>query len=155
MQTLDNAMRLRPKRKLLGPGPRLQTEEDPERPNPRFIEAANWATERAAEKLDAVPQSGAAEAFLNVPTTAHILGGAVIGESPETGVVDAQQRAFGYQNLMVCDGAAIPANIGVNPSLTITPMAEHAMSRVPAAPATMEAAASQADDRAAAPGASG
>jgi cholesterol oxidase len=132
MQTLDNSMRLRPKRNLLGLGPRLQTEEDPDKPNPRFIEVANWATKRAAEKLDAIPQSGTTEAFLNIPTTAHILGGAVIGESPETGVVDAGQRAFGYQNLLVCDGSAIPANIGVNPSLTITALAEHAMSRVPA-----------------------
>jgi len=143
MQTLDNAMRLRPKRNLLGLGPRLQTEEDPDRPNPRFIEAANWATRRAAEKLDAVPQSGAAEAFLNVPTTAHILGGAVIGESPQTGVVDAHQRVFGYENLMVCDGAAIPANIGVNPSLTITAMAEYAMSHVPEAGGTGAAESSQ------------
>jgi cholesterol oxidase len=55
----------------------------------------------------------------------------VIGESPKTGVVDARQRVFGYRNLLVCDGAAIPANIGVNPALTITAMAEHAMSHVP------------------------
>jgi cholesterol oxidase len=54
----------------------------------------------------------------------------VIGDSPEHGVVDARNRVFGYQNLMVCDGAAIPANPGVNPSLTITALAEHAMSQV-------------------------
>ncbi|MFN2616106.1 MAG: GMC oxidoreductase [Thermoleophilaceae bacterium] len=142
MQTLDNSMRLRPKRNLLGLGPRLQTEEDPEKPNPRFIEVANWATKRAAEKLDAVPQSGVAEALMNVPTTAHILGGAVIGESPESGVVDDRQRVFGYENLMVCDGAAIPANIGVNPSLTITALAERAMSMVP--PAGADSAAQEA-----------
>jgi cholesterol oxidase len=71
------------------------------------------------------------EATLNVPTTAHILGGAVIGHGPEDGVVDSRQRVFGYENLMVCDGAAIPANVGVNPSLTITALAEHAMSQVP------------------------
>ena len=70
------------------------------------------------------------EAVGNIPSTAHILGGAVIGESAETGVVDAHQRVFGYENLLVCDGAAIPANVGVNPSLTITALAEHAMSRV-------------------------
>jgi cholesterol oxidase len=55
----------------------------------------------------------------------------VIGERPETGVIDAHHRAFGYENLLVCDGSAIPANIGVNPSLTITAMAEHAMSHIP------------------------
>ena len=138
MQTLDNSMRLRPKRNLLGLGPRLQTEEDPDKPNPRFIEVANWATKRAAEKLDAVPQSGVLEVLRNIPTTAHILGGAVIGESPETGVVDAGHHVFGYENLMVCDGSAIPANIGVNPSLTITAMAEHAMSNLPPAEAGLE-----------------
>ena len=68
-----------------------------------------------------------------MPTTAHILGGAVIGADAGRGVVDARQRVFGYENLLVCDGAAVPANIGVNPSLTITAMAEHAMSHVPAA----------------------
>jgi cholesterol oxidase len=70
------------------------------------------------------------EAFANIPTTAHILGGAVIGAGPERGVVDARQRVFGYENLLVCDGAAVPANVGVNPSLTITALAEHAMSHV-------------------------
>jgi cholesterol oxidase len=132
MQTLDNSIRLKPKRNLMGLGPRLQTEEDADKPNPRFIEVANWATRRAAEKLDATPQTGSSEAWLNIPTTAHIMGGAAIGESPETGVIDAHQRAFGYENLLVCDGSAIPANIGVNPSLTITALAEHAMSHVPA-----------------------
>jgi cholesterol oxidase len=74
------------------------------------------------------------EALANVPTTAHILGGAVIGESAETGVVDARRRVFGYENLLVTDGASIPANVGVNPSLTITAMAEHAMAQIPPAP---------------------
>jgi cholesterol oxidase len=130
MQTLDNSIRLRPKRNLLGMGPRLQTQEDADKPNPRFIELADKVTRRAAEKLDATPQTGVTEALLNIPTTAHIMGGAVIGERPDTGVVDSHHRAFGYENLLVCDGAAIPANIGVNPSLTITAMAEHAMSHV-------------------------
>jgi cholesterol oxidase len=72
------------------------------------------------------------EAAANIPSTAHILGGAVIGADPDQGVVDADQRVFGYENLIVADGAAMPANVGVNPSLTITALAEHAMSRVPA-----------------------
>lgn len=131
MQTLDNSMRLRAKRNRLGLGPRLQTEEDPEKPNPRFIPAADWATKRAAEKLDATPQTGITEAVLNIPTTAHIMGGAVIAGDAEHGVVDARHRVFGYENLLVCDGSAIPANIGVNPSLTITALAERAMSFVP------------------------
>ncbi len=83
-----------------------------------------------------IAQSSVTEALLNIPTTAHILGGAVIAPDAEQGVVDADQRVFGYENLLVCDGAAIPANVGVNPSLTITALAEHAMSRIPAAEAT-------------------
>ena len=80
-----------------------------------------------------VAQSSVTEALFNIPTTAHILGGAVIAPTPSSGVVDARQRVFGYENLLVCDGSAIPANVGVNPSLTITALAEHAMSQVPAA----------------------
>jgi cholesterol oxidase len=68
-----------------------------------------------------------------------VLGGAVIGTDPSTGVVDARQRVFGYENLLVCDGSAVPANVGVNPSLTITAMAEHAMTYVPEASVTSRA----------------
>ena len=68
--------------------------------------------------------------MLSTPSTAHILGGAVIAGDPSGGVIDARQRVFGYENLLVCDGAAIPANVGVNPSLTITALAEYAMSEV-------------------------
>ena len=132
MQTLDNAIRLRPKRRLLGRGVRLQTEQDPEKPNPTFIPAADAVARWMAERTGGVAQSGITEAVFNIPTTAHILGGAVIGADPEHGVVDARNRVFGYGNLMVCDGAAIPANPGVNPSLTITALAEHAMAQVPA-----------------------
>ncbi len=131
MQTLDNAIALRAKRGPFG-GVRLATEQDPERPNPTFIPVANQAAEWIAERTGGVAQSSLMEAAANVPTTAHILGGAVIADSPERGVVDARQRVFGYENLLVCDGAAIPANVGVNPSLTITALAEHAMSHVPA-----------------------
>jgi cholesterol oxidase len=130
MQTLDNAIALRPKLKRSGEV-RLQTEQDPEKPNPTFIPVANEAAEWLAERTGGVAQSSVTEALMNIPTTAHILGGAVIGHGPEDGVVDAGQRVFGYENLMVCDGAAIPANVGVNPSLTIAALAEHAMGQVP------------------------
>jgi cholesterol oxidase len=131
MQTIDNSMRFRPKRKLLGRGVRLTTEQDPETPNPDFIPAADWVARRAAEKLDGVPQVGTTEALLNTPITAHILGGAVMGENADSGVIDHRHRVFGYENLLVCDGSAIPSNPGVNPSLTITAMAEYAMTHVP------------------------
>jgi cholesterol oxidase len=130
MQTLDNAIALRPKRTRNG-GVRLTTEQDPERPNPTFIPVANEAAEWLAKRTGGIAQSSVSEALFNVPTTAHILGGATIGHSPEDGVVDSRQRVFGYENMLVCDGSAVPANVGVNPSLTITALAEHAMSAVP------------------------
>jgi cholesterol oxidase len=130
MQTLDNAIALRPKLKRNG-DVRLQTEQDPERPTPTFIPVANEAAEWLAERTGGIAQSSVNEALMNVPTTAHILGGAVIGDGPEDGVVDGGQRVFGYENLLVCDGAAVPANVGVNPSLTIAALAEHATSQVP------------------------
>jgi cholesterol oxidase len=131
MQTLDNAIALRPK-PVPGGGVRLQTEQDPDKPIPTFIPVANQAAEWFAERMGGIAQSSIGEALWNVPSTAHILGGAVIGADPEQGVVDTDQRVFGYDNLLVCDGSAVPANPGVNPSLTITALAEHAMSRVPA-----------------------
>jgi cholesterol oxidase len=132
MQTLDNAIALRTRR-TLGGGVRLQTEQDPERPIPTYMPVANHFAQWLARRTGGVAQSSFMEALANVPSTAHILGGAAIGADPSSGVVDARQRAFGYENLLVCDGAAVPANVGVNPSLTITAMAEHAMSHVPPA----------------------
>jgi cholesterol oxidase len=132
MQTLDNAIALRPRRGPFG-SLWLRTEQDPERPIPTFIPVANQAAEWFAKRTGGIAQSSTTEALFNIPTTAHILGGAVIAPDPERGVVDSHQRVFGYENLLVCDGAAVPANVGVNPSLTITALAEHAMSHVPAA----------------------
>jgi cholesterol oxidase len=132
MQTLDNAIALRPRRGPFG-SLWLSTEQDPERPNPTFIPIANEAAEWFAKRTGGIAQSAVTEALFNIPTTAHILGGAVIAADPEHGVIDARQRVFGYENLLVCDGSAIPANVGVNPSLTITALAERAISFVPAA----------------------
>jgi cholesterol oxidase len=132
MQTLDNAIALRPHKGPFGTF-WLKTEQDPERPMPTFIPVANKAAEWFAKRTGGVAQSSVTEALFNIPTTAHILGGAVIAPDPGRGVVDAHQRVFGYENLLVCDGSAVPANVGVNPSLTITALAEHAMSHVPAA----------------------
>jgi cholesterol oxidase len=131
MQTVDAAMHLRPKRKLFGRGVRLQTEQDAERPNPTYIPAAEKVTRWFEKRTGGIAQSALTESVRNIPTTAHILGGAVVGAGPESGVVDGGNRVFGYENLLVCDGAAIPANPGVNPSLTITAKAEHAMSLIP------------------------
>jgi len=132
MQTLDNAIAFRARRRLFG-GIRLTTEQDPEKPNPTFIAVANEAAEVLARKTGGVAQSGLLEALANIPTTAHILGGAVIGRDPAHGVVDRRGRVFGYRNMLICDGSTVPANPGVNPSLTITAMSEFAMSHVPSA----------------------
>jgi cholesterol oxidase len=140
MQTLDNAIALRPRKGPFGSF-WLQTEQDPERPNPTFIPIANKAAEWFAKRTGGIAQSSITEALFNIPTTAHILGGAVIAPDPSQGVVDDGQRVFGYENLLVCDGAAVPANVGVNPSLTITALAEHAMSGIPAAGLEASAAA--------------
>jgi cholesterol oxidase len=71
------------------------------------------------------------EALTGTPTTAHILGGCVIGRNRDEGVIDRDHRVFGYENLFVCDGSAISSNPGVNPALTITAMTERVMSKIP------------------------
>ena len=128
MQTLDNSIRLRPI--PFGRGVRLQTEQDPDNPNPTYIEAANDAAKRLADKVGGVAQSSIFEALANIPATAHILGGAVIGRDYHEGVIDKDGRVFAYENMLITDGSAIPANPGVNPSLTITALAERTLSEV-------------------------
>ncbi|MCP4296574.1 MAG: GMC family oxidoreductase [Proteobacteria bacterium] len=71
------------------------------------------------------------EALFGIPNTAHILGGAVMGINEREGVIDKDNRVFGYKNMLVCDGSMVSANIGVNPSLTITALSERALSKVP------------------------
>jgi cholesterol oxidase len=138
MQTLDNAISFRARRGLFG-GVSLTTEQDPEKPNPTFIETGNRAAAWLARQTGGYAQSMALEAWANIPTTAHILGGAAVGRNAASGVVDGASRLFGYQNFLVCDGSTVPANPGVNPSLTITAMSEYAMSHVPdRAPAGIE-----------------
>jgi cholesterol oxidase len=131
MQTLENSIRLvgRPAR---GGLVRLSSQLEEGTPIPTYLPVGNQVARRMAEKMRGVPQSTINEVLLNVPMTAHVLGGACVGDSPETGVVDAQHQVFGYEGLYVCDGSTVPVNLGVNPSLTITAMTEHAMSHVPA-----------------------
>jgi cholesterol oxidase len=133
MQTLDGSMEFSFRRRR-GGGVRMQTSQDPDNPNPTFIPAANAFAEWLARETGGAPGSAVPEALFGIPTTAHILGGAAIGATPEDGVVDRDHRVFGYENLLVCDGAAVPANVGVNPALTITALAERAMSKLPVKP---------------------
>jgi cholesterol oxidase len=99
-------------------------------PNPTWIPAGNEVTRRIAKKIDGVAGGTWGELF-NIPLTAHFLGGAAIGDSPEHGVIDPYQRVYGYPTLAVMDGAAVSANLGVNPSLSITAQAERAASLWP------------------------
>ena len=87
--------------------------------------------ERIAIKINGLPTSIATESLLGIPTTAHVLGGCCMGDAVETGVIDHRHRVFGYEGLFVIDGSAVSANPGVNPSLTITALAERAMSLIP------------------------
>jgi cholesterol oxidase len=122
MQSLDNSITVRRGRfGRLVSGPGHGT------PNPTWIPAANRTVRRLAELIDGDP-GGTWGELVNMPMTAHFIGGCVIGSSPETGVIDPYQRLYGYQGLHVVDGSALSANLGVNPSLTITAQAERAMS---------------------------
>jgi cholesterol oxidase len=125
MQTLDNSITVRrTKRGKLTSAPGHGA------PNPTWIPVAHEATRRIADEIGGYP-GGTIGDVANVPMTAHIIGGCVIGDSPETGVIDPYHRVHGYPTLHVVDGAAISANLGVNPSLTITAQAERAMSLWP------------------------
>jgi cholesterol oxidase len=141
MQTLNNSMRLKVKRRWPNGNVVLTTEQDPNNPNPDKIPAAYRAAEWIASKIGGTPQAIVMEAALSIPTTAHILGGAVVGADRESAVIDRHHRVFGYENLLVCDGAAVPANVGANPSLTITAMTERALSSIPAQGMVAEPAA--------------
>ncbi|GAA4529662.1 GMC family oxidoreductase [Amycolatopsis samaneae] len=125
MQTLDNSVTTYTKRGLFGR--RMTTKQGEGEPSPEWIPAGHEIARRVAAKIGGLPQ-GAWTELANIPITGHFIGGCAIGDSPETGVVDPYQRLFGHPGLHVADGSAISANLGVNPSLTITAQAERAMS---------------------------
>ena len=129
MQHLDNSITTYTKTTALG-GRRMTSKQGHGEPNPTWIPVGNEVTRRIAEKIDGVAGGTWGELF-NIPLTAHFLGGAAIGDSPEHGVIDPYQRVYGYPTLHVVDGAAISANLGVNPSLSITAQAERATSLWP------------------------
>ena len=132
MQTVENRMHLKRGRSiwtLFFKG--LVSERDKRLPIPAVIEAGRQVVDRFAEQARGAPWSGMNDVLLNTPSTAHILGGCGIGESEATGVVDINHEAFNYPGLYVSDGSVVSSNLGVNPSLTITAMAERAMERIP------------------------
>jgi cholesterol oxidase len=134
MQSRDNAITFRARKRRIGRGYRLTTVQNSDNPSPTYIEKGNQAARWLAEHTGGIAQSNVLEALGNIPSTAHLLGGAVIGATPAHGVVDKDLRVFGYQSMLICDGSAMPANPGVNPALTITALAEHAMAQIPAHP---------------------
>jgi cholesterol oxidase len=128
MQTRDNSITCYTKRGLFGR--RLTSKQGHGEPNPTWIPAGHDAVRRIAARIGGFPGGGWNDVF-NVPMTAHFLGGAVIGDSPLTGVIDPYHRVYGHPGLHVVDGAAVSANLGVNPSLTITAQAERAVALWP------------------------
>ncbi|GGN82176.1 GMC oxidoreductase [Nocardia rhizosphaerihabitans] len=120
MQSLDNSLTSYLK------GRRLVTKQGSGEPNPAWIPLAHDIARKYAAEIDGISGNVATDIF-NIPATAHYIGGCTIGDSRETGVIDPYQRIYGYPGLHVADGSAITANLGVNPSLTITAQAERAM----------------------------
>lgn len=99
---------------------------------PTYLPVANCSARTLAVETDGDPANILTETISNTSTTAHILGGCHMGDSIETGVIDTRHQVFGYPGLYVVDGSSVSANIGANPSLTITALAERAMSLIPA-----------------------
>jgi len=131
MQSMDNRISLVWERSRLRPfGMGLQTRQDAGASIPSYLPVANEAARVFAKVAEGIPLNVLSESVGNLSTTAHILGGCHMGRSPEEGVIDTNHQVFGYPGLFVVDGAAVSANVGVNPSLTITAMAERALSRI-------------------------
>lgn len=133
MQTVENRLNLKRGRNLFTLGRKgLVTEQDSHLPIPTIIQAGQYVVKRFTELSDGAAMGSIQELLLDIPTTAHILGGCNIGADAQCGVINSRQEVFNYPGMYVVDGSAIPANLGVNPSLTIAAMAERAMSLIPA-----------------------
>ncbi|MEV2256621.1 GMC family oxidoreductase [Streptomyces sp. NPDC050147] len=126
MQTLDNSLTTYRKEKGIGKG-LLTARQGHGAPNPKQIPEATEAASLLAKEINGFAGSNVGE-LMGTPLTAHFLGGCPIGDSADTGVIDPYHRLYGHPGISVVDGAAVSANLGVNPSLTITAQAERAMS---------------------------
>ena len=126
MQTLNSTLRLK-RGKFL---PYNTVQESGPKPS-AFIPEAGELTARYKKIVNGIPMVSFAETLFGNPTTAHILGGAVMGADHDSGVINADNEVFGYKNMLVCDGSMISSNPGVNPSLSITAITERAMSNIP------------------------
>ncbi len=136
MQTLDNSITVSGRRHRLTGGWALTSKQGHGAPNPTWIPAGHTAIRRIAARLaertgERTAVGGTIGDLFDIPMTAHFIGGCVIGPDARHGVIDAYHRVFGYPGLHVVDGSAISANLGVNPSLTITAQAERAFALWP------------------------
>ncbi len=129
MQNVDSSISVKGKKGLLRPW-KLTSENDSEHPNATYIPAANDVVRRIAKNRGGIPGGNIGD-LVNAPFTAHFVGGCVIGDSEKTGVIDPYHRVWNYPTLHIVDGSSVTANLGVNPSLTITAQAERAMSLWP------------------------
>ncbi|MBO0855597.1 MAG: GMC family oxidoreductase [Nocardia sp.] len=129
MQSVDNSLTTYTTKGFAGRR-KMTTKQGEGRPNPTWIPAGHDVGNRVAEKIDGIP-TGSMSALFGIPMTGHFIGGCAIGDSPDTGVVDPYQRMYGHPGLHIIDGSTISANLGVNPSLTITAQSERAVSLWP------------------------
>jgi cholesterol oxidase len=128
MQNIDSSITVSSKRKFFGWG--LTSNNDLEKPNVTYIPEANDVVRRISEKYNGIAGGNVGEP-IGAPFTAHFLGGCVIGKDSQSGVIDPYHRVWNYPSLHIVDGSTITANLGVNPSLTITAQAERAFSLWP------------------------
>jgi cholesterol oxidase len=131
MQQLDNHLSFRLQRR--GPFTGLTTRFSGDLRPPTYLPEANQAARALAEVMGGDPLNSLSESVGGMSVTAHILGGCQMGRSPAEGVIGTDHQVWGYPGLYVVDGSAVSANVGVNPSLTITALAERAMALVPPA----------------------
>ncbi len=136
MQTIDATLKFRLQRTWYWPFTKLLTSHGQRIPT--NIPHANAFAEKAAAKMGGIAITSSTEILFDLPMTAHCIGGCVMGKDADAGVIDAQHRVYGYPNLYIVDGSAVGANLGVNPSLTITALAERAMSFIPTNPEGLE-----------------
>ncbi|WP_235971783.1 GMC family oxidoreductase [Azohydromonas caseinilytica] len=129
MQTLDAHLTMRWARRWFWPFSKALVTHG--KKIPTLIPAANAFAVKAAQATGGIAMTSLPEILLNVPMTAHCMGGAAMAHHRAQGVCDGKSRVFGYRNMYICDGSMLGANLGVNPSLTITALAEHAMSHIP------------------------
>ncbi len=134
MQALDGEIEMRWQRPWFWPFRKFLVSRGEKVPT--YIPKANEFAKTLAQLTGGFAMSMLPEILFDVPGTAHCIGGCVIADSPSHGVVDAQHRVFNYKNMYICDGSVVSANLGVNPSLTITALAERAMSFIPPAAET-------------------